>query len=78
MIFPSKILAKLFDCLYLEGGNYRLVIFLIVPVLCKEISNRQCFVGPLPHFSKKKFWQNSTRTRAAISTSFVLSKILWH
>ena len=21
---------------------------------CKEISNRQCFVGPLPHFSKKK------------------------
>ena len=33
MIFPSKILAKFFDRLYLESGNYRLVIFLIVPVL---------------------------------------------
>ena len=36
---------------------------------CKEISNRQCFVGPLPHFSNFFFWQNSTRTRAAFSTS---------
>ena len=33
MIFPSKILAKFFDRLYLESGNYRLVIFLFVPVL---------------------------------------------
>ena len=33
MIFPSKNLAKFFDRLYLESGNYRLVIFLIVPDL---------------------------------------------
>ena len=33
MIFPSKNLAKFFDRLYLESGNDRLVIFLIVPDL---------------------------------------------
>ena len=66
MIFPSKILAKFFDRLYLESGNYRLVIFLIVPVLYNHsygtVPTYLAEHGYTPYYyhnSDRKFYVNS-------------------